>query len=130
MVQILNVHLETSFNNLGYVNCTTLNSLMSGVCDCTCTFLMIYVWRWGMVGAALARIAVNSCRLIIWCILLCYYELAQVICIVRAANEPLFTILEFRVFWNLGFPQLLTYFAGWLVFELQVMGIANIQGIS
>jgi len=61
---------------------------------------------------------------------MCHFKLARVICIARTESEPLCTKVEFREFCKLGIPQVLTCFAGWLIFELQVMGIANIPGIT
>lgn len=133
MVQLVNSHMESAFNNLGYAKCSTLNSFLTGLgVDCTSTFLFIYLWRWDMVGAALSRLLVNCFRLTVWFTLTYYYKLAHDIFIVSDAGvrEPLFSMTEFREFGRLGIPQVFTYFAGWLVFEFQLMGIANIKGIT
>jgi len=131
ILMVLEFHVENIFINLGYAKCATFNSLVTGLgVDVTCTYLMIYKYSLGVKGAAFANIAVKSARLLVWLSLMLYFKLSHVICIGDNKEEPLLSWKEFKVFWKLAVPTLLSYFSGWFIFELQIMMLANIRGIS
>jgi Na+-driven multidrug efflux pump len=44
-------------------------------------------------------------------------------------NDPFFSWVEFQVFWNTVLPTLMTFFTGWLIFELQIICLGHIAGI-
>jgi hypothetical protein len=105
-----------------------LNSLLTGLgVDVVCTYLFIYRWQMGVSGAAFAQIAVKGSRLVIWLCLALHFGLVGAICVVRTA-EPLISGAEIAIFARLALPSVVTNFAGWFVFELQVLGMANIAG--
>ena len=45
-------------------------------------------------------------------------------------QDPLFSWAEFYLFWRTVIPTILTYFTGWLIFELQIICLAHIANIS
>ena len=80
LLLLFEIHLESSFINLGYAKCATFNSFVTGMgVDLVCTWFFIYKFGWGMRGAALAQIVVKSSRVVIWFVLLWYYQLAPTI---------------------------------------------------
>lgn len=132
VLTILDANLEAIFINLGYAKCSTLNSLISGIgVNVACTYFFIFQWSWGVQGAALAQMTTRFCRIVIWTTMALYYGLFRDLCGVRCCRgERLLTRRECWVFASLGWPQFISNLCGWLVFELQVMAIANIHGIS
>jgi len=127
---ILEVHLESIFINLGYARCATFNSLITGIgIDVICTYFFIYKLGLGMTGAAYAQIVVKSSRNIVWLSLSLYYGIFSTIFIVTK-KEVLFSSKEVTVFFKLALPSILGNFSGWLIYEIQIMAIANIHGIS
>jgi len=124
------LHIENIFINLGYARCATFNSLICGVgVDVICTYFFIYKLDLGMTGAAYAQIVVKASRNIVWFVLILYYGLFSTIFKVTK-REVLLSSKEVKVFFKLGVPSILSNFFGWLIFELQIMAIANINGIS
>jgi len=131
ILNIFNQHLQVVLNNLGYVKSTMLNSLVMGFfLDSSCNYLFVLKWGWGMEGAALARIVVQLCRLILFLVTVGWFGLYRAMCVVSDMAEPLLNKTEFREFVKMGQPQLLANWCSWLVFELQLMAMANISGIT
>jgi len=131
MISLLNSHLEMAFIILGYAKCATLNSFITGLgVDMTCTYCFIFLWGWGIEGAAFGRIAVQLCRFLIWLALMYFFRLFRKICVVTPGGESFLPKIEVRMFVDLAIPMVLRNFAGWFIFELQLMGMANIRGIS
>ena len=126
----LDCHIETIMVNLGYTRCAAFNSGLSGLgIDVVGTYFLIYKWKMGTEGAALAQIAVKSSRLLVWFGLILYYGLFDTICVgVSKKKDPIFSWKEFKIFINLSLPAILSNFSGWFIFELQIMCLANIQG--
>merc|ERR1719233_1647069 len=58
-----------------------------------------------------------------------YYGLFSKI-FVTSKKEVLLSSKEVKVFLKLALPSILSNLSGWLIFELQIMAIANIKGIS
>merc|ERR1719253_1839201 len=83
-----------------------------------------------MHGAATARILVNLFRLSAYLGVICFFGLSRSIFIASEGSEPLFSKGEFKEYMRMGIPSLLTYWSGWLIFELQILAITNIEGIS
>lgn len=124
-------HLESCFINLGFAKCATFNSFLTGLgVDVVCTYLFILTWQWGVFGAAMAQITVQASRLLVWLALLLYFGLFRKCCVAPPGAEPVFVWPECVLFGKLAVPQMLSFFAGWLVFEFQVIAMANIEGIS
>jgi hypothetical protein len=108
--------------------------------DVVGTYFFIYKWGMGTEGAALAQIAVKSCRLLVWLGLIFYYGLFDTICVQKKSKskskegvgvgvyESIFSWKEFTLFITLSLPAILSNFSGWFIFELQIMCLANIQG--
>eukprot|EP00928_Gymnodinium_smaydae_P088252 TRINITY_DN72360_c0_g1_i1.p1 TRINITY_DN72360_c0_g1~~TRINITY_DN72360_c0_g1_i1.p1 ORF type:complete len:567 (+),score=13.35 TRINITY_DN72360_c0_g1_i1:39-1739(+) len=131
MANTFGSHLESVFVSMGYARCAMFNSLLTGLgLDVTCSYLFIYRWQWGVEGAAFAQMAVRLGRLLIWIACMFYFGLTRTIIIPPQNHEPLLSKTETKIFLNLAIPQLLSNFAGWFVFELQVMGLANIENIT
>ena len=80
LLLLLEIHLENAFVNLGYAKCATFNSFVTGMgVDLVCTYFFIYKYAMGMRGAALAQIVVKTSRVVIWFVLMWYYELGPTI---------------------------------------------------
>jgi len=130
LLLISDIHFETIFINLGYARCTTLNSLITGIgIDVICTWFFIYKLDLGMKGAGFSQIVVKTSRNIVWLLLVLWYGIFSTI-FIATKREVLVNSREIAVFLKLSVPSILSNFAGWLIFELQIMAIANIRGIS
>jgi Na+-driven multidrug efflux pump len=130
LLLILETHLETIFINLGYARCATFNSLITGVgIDTICTYFLIYKLDLGTTGAACAQIVVKASRNIVWLVLILYYGLFSTI-FITTKRQVLLSRKEVIVFFKLAVPSILNNFSGWLIYELQIMALANINGIS
>jgi len=126
----LEIHLENIFINLGYARSATFNSLVTGIgIDVICTYFFIYKLDLGMTGAGYAQIVVKSSRNIVWFSLMLYYGIFSTI-FIPTQREVLLSSKETAVFFKMAVPSILGNFSGWLIFELQIMAIANIRGIS
>eukprot|EP00928_Gymnodinium_smaydae_P029431 TRINITY_DN22170_c0_g1_i1.p1 TRINITY_DN22170_c0_g1~~TRINITY_DN22170_c0_g1_i1.p1 ORF type:complete len:520 (+),score=59.05 TRINITY_DN22170_c0_g1_i1:45-1562(+) len=124
-------HLDCLFVNMGYAKCTTFNSFLTGLgIDVACTYLLILKWQWGVFGSALAQIIVQASRIIVWLGILLYFNLQKKCFVAPLGAERIFTKAECVLFIKLAIPQMLGFFAGWLIFEFQLMAMTNIQGIS
>ena len=44
--------------------------------------------------------------------------------------DPFFSWIELKLFWDTFAPTLATYFTGWLIFELQIICLGHIAGIT
>ena len=132
MLSLLEMHFETIMVNLGYVKCATFNSFLTGLgVDVLCSFTLVYYYDLGTAGAALTQVVVRLTRLLVWFFLMAYYDLASVIWTNESAtNEPVLSWMEIRMFFALGLPQIANNFSGWFVFELQLMLLARISGIT
>eukprot|EP00401_Gymnodinium_catenatum_P017041 CAMPEP_0117568914 /NCGR_PEP_ID=MMETSP0784-20121206/58388_1 /TAXON_ID=39447 /ORGANISM="" /LENGTH=505 /DNA_ID=CAMNT_0005366871 /DNA_START=13 /DNA_END=1530 /DNA_ORIENTATION=- len=124
-------HLESVFINLGFAKSSAFNSFVTGLgVDVACTYVFILTWQWGVFGAAMAQITVQASRLLVWLALLLYFKLSRKCCVAPAGAEPLVTKAEVALFFKLAVPQMLSFFAGWLIFEFQLMAMTNIDSIS
>jgi len=130
LLLILEIHLENIFINLGYARCATFNSFVTGVgIDVICTYFFIYKLGMGMTGAGYAQIVVKASRNIVWFSLMLYYGNFSTI-FIPTRREVLLNAEELAIFLKMAVPSILGNFSGWLIFELQIMAIANIHGIS
>eukprot|EP00930_Biecheleria_cincta_P079024 TRINITY_DN6668_c0_g1_i2.p1 TRINITY_DN6668_c0_g1~~TRINITY_DN6668_c0_g1_i2.p1 ORF type:complete len:523 (+),score=56.01 TRINITY_DN6668_c0_g1_i2:32-1570(+) len=131
IVNIFNSHFEVALNNMGWVKYTMWTSLVTGLgINGLCTSVFILKFGWGIYGAALARIVVQLSRL---CAYLLLMKKAGLIYIFRTSNvarEQILTRRESWEFTGMAIPSLLSSLAGWLIFELQILAITNIRGIS
>ena len=126
---MLEAHIENIFINLGYTKSAALNSFVTGLgVDVVSTYFLIYRMNLGTKGAALAQIVVKSARIFVWICLGLRFRLGKYF--FGKFNEKLFDRDELKQFFGLAIPRILTFFTGWLVFELQIMALANIQGIT
>ncbi|CAE8681841.1 unnamed protein product [Polarella glacialis] len=131
IMTILDGNIESAFVNLGYARSATLNSFVCGIgIDIGGTFLLIYKWDMGVEGAALAQLGVGVARVTVWGALAVYYGLVRKLFVAPAGSEKLFPPKEVKVFLSLAAPQILSNFAGWAIFEFQLMALANIAGIT
>jgi len=126
----IEMHFECIFINLGYARCAAFNSFITGVgIDVICTYFFIYKFELGMWGAGCAQIIVKGSRIAVWLVLMLYYGLFSTIFVV-SKREVLLSSKEVMVFLKLAVPSIASNLTGWLIFELQLMAIANIGGIS
>lgn len=129
LLLIWDLHLEIVFINLGYTRCAAFNSLVTGLgVDVVSTYLFIYHWDMGMRGVAIAQIIVRASRVLVWVLLMLWFGLTRAF-FVHTSTEPLVTCKELVVFASLSAPSVVNNFAGWFVFELQVLCLANIKDI-
>jgi Na+-driven multidrug efflux pump len=126
---MLEAHIENVFINLGYTKSAAFNSFLTGLgVDVVSTYLLIFRMNLGTKGAAFAQIVVKSARILVWIGLGVRFRLGKYF--FGKSNEKVFDRDEVKEYFALGIPRILTFFTGWLVFELQIMALANIQGIS
>lgn len=130
LLLILEIHLECIFINLGYARCATFNSLITGIgIDVIFTYFFMYKLDLGIRGAAFAQIVVKISRNTVWLVLTLYYGLFSTIFVV-SKSEVLLSSKELMVFFKLAAPSMMINFSGWMIYELQILLIANIHGIS
>jgi len=132
MLGLLEMHLECIFVNLGYARCATFNSFCSGLgVDVLCSYTLVYYLDLGTAGAALTQLVVRLTRLLVWLAFATYYDLSAAIWRTESiTNEPILSWPEIRMFFSLGLPQIASNFSGWFVFELQLMLLARVSGIT
>ena len=131
LLNLFNSHLECIFLNFGYAKYATLISFASGmVVHMSCTYLFILKWNMGIEGAALAQIAVQCTRTSCWIFLLLHFRLFGSVCVAPSGAECLFNQTESQIYASLAIPQLFSSLAGWFIFELQMIAMANISGIN
>jgi Na+-driven multidrug efflux pump len=130
VLNIFGSHLEQVFIALGYAKCATFNSLVAGLgVDVVGSYFLIFKYSYGVKGAAWTSILVKLARVLIWLFLACYFKLWGTI-FGRGSGEKLLSWTEFKIFIRIGLPSILQRLAGWLIFELQIMALANIRGIT
>jgi len=129
-LNIVEYHMSFVYINIGYASVQTFNSMITGPgVDVLFSYLLIYRWDMGVEGAALTNIIVTCSRLLIWSITTPYYGLTRAI-FIPETWEPIFQWEEVKLFLALGWPQITNNLLGWFIYELQMVGIANISGIS
>jgi Na+-driven multidrug efflux pump len=73
---MMECHLEITFINLGYEKCAAFNSVLTGLgVDVACTYFFVYKWEWGIEGVALAQMVVKGSRILVWIVLMYYFNL-------------------------------------------------------
>ena len=154
-LMMIDIHAEIIFVNLGFVRCAALNSLVTGCgIDILCTYIFVFRFQWGMTGIALSQCIVKASRLLVWFVLAWWFRLGHYFCgscarlslrsqqnpvnsagslafslLGPAKEDPLFSWSEFRVYLECACCQLcLHFFTGWLIFELQIICLAHIDG--
>jgi len=150
ITSILNIfdgHIGALIVQNGYARSATVVSFAAGTIQMICSYLFLYRWAWGMVGAALAQIVVRLVRIslqgfVVWNVglwrQLVIKELplsaadgrAEVAEGVEGSREPFLSWQEVEDFISKVGWSMLSNLAGWFVFELQMMILANIAGIS
>ena len=127
---LIELHLQTVFVSLGFAKSAVMNSVISCVVDMGCAYLFIYKLELGVRGAVYTQIVVKSCRIATWLVLGLSFKLAdQLKPICGEQAEKLFDVSEVRLFAHQALPKILFFFAGWIVFELQLVLLANISQI-
>lgn len=130
---LLEIHVEAVFINLNYAWWSTANSLISGLAvDCVCSYFFIYRFDWGVQGAAYTQILVKLARLAIWLVLACRYGLLHFFVAPSSSSgkesEPVFADLV--VYRDLTVSGLASNLSGWFIYEIQLVAVANVHGIS
>lgn len=137
--QICNMHMEALVTNLEYAKSTTVVSFLGGGLQVLCSYTFIYRLGWGMVGNAIGGILVEFGRSTVFITLILAFGLlrklrrAEGTVISEGADsapEPLVSWKDFLEFLSLTGPQFLSNLGGWVVFEFQMLALANIRGIS
>eukprot|EP00927_Polykrikos_kofoidii_P022491 TRINITY_DN20967_c0_g1_i1.p1 TRINITY_DN20967_c0_g1~~TRINITY_DN20967_c0_g1_i1.p1 ORF type:complete len:502 (+),score=57.91 TRINITY_DN20967_c0_g1_i1:85-1590(+) len=124
-------HFESTIINLGFAKCAALNSFITGlVIDVACTYTFVFLLEWGVHGAALAQIVVQISRLFVWVIMLLFCGIFRKCIIPPRDSERLLPTKEIRIFVELAIPQILSFFAGWAIFEFQMIAVTNIRYIE
>lgn len=133
-VQVVANHLNTLMVNLGFMRVTTFNSLVTGLgVDVGLTFLLVLHLDLGVVGAALVQISVQTTIVIVWLVAAaCNGMLGTIFVPPRGsgATDPLLTRREVRVYLGQALPNWGIYLSSWGIFELQLILLTNIRGIS
>lgn len=166
---LVDIHIETVFMNLGFAKSCSINSVLTGLgVDVAVTYMLVYRWRWGVRGMALAQLTVRLSRIIVFGLLIGWNGLGRVFLgkaafrrttdapdTGRAADAPapplssafeggddeaavppnttkrpherLCDRKEAKIFVSLGAPGIGSNLSGWLIFELQILALANIH---
>eukprot|EP00939_MAST-03C_sp_MAST-3C-sp1_P005287 g5287.t1 len=128
---MVEAHIEVIFVNLGYAKCAAFNSFVTGLgVDVLASYYFIYHRQMGTEGAAIAQIIVKTARVLVWIILLTYFRFWKYLTGTRRGALKLFDRSEIALYFSLGVPRVLSFFTGWLVFELQIIALANISHID
>ena len=132
LLMLVEIHVECMFVNLGFAKCAAFNALFTGLgVDILCSFTFVYYYDLGTFGAALTQIVVRIIRLLVWAVLMFWFELVPTMITNKSVTgEQIINRGEVQMFCKLGAPQLASNFAGWFVFELQLMILARISGIT
>lgn len=86
-----------------------------------------------MRGAAWTQVIVRSARVLLWLAMMVCNGLTRTFLIPSPGSwrsDPLLTRHELRVYLGQTVPQYLAILAGWLIFELQLVLLTNIQGVD
>lgn len=130
-----NMHLEAMLVNLRYVWSVSVISAVTGVVvQVGAAFLLISVLNLGAVGAVLAEAVVEATRLILLISCVLFFGLQRYFLVSaaegqRPAGEPLLGRHDVCEFFSMGVPSILRNFAGWFIFELQIVVLVNIKGL-
>eukprot|EP00940_MAST-03C_sp_MAST-3C-sp2_P003641 g3641.t1 len=129
---MIEAHFEVVFVNLGFAKCAAFNSFITGIgVDIAATYYFIFHRQMGTEGAAYAQIIVKTARICVWLALATYFRLWKYFTGSRGPSAlKMFDGKELVTFAKLGIPRVLSFFTGWLVFELQVVALTNISGID
>jgi len=131
---VLDNHLEGLFINLGYVKTAALNGFVCGIgVDVAFSFLLIYYWDMRMRGCALVQLTVRLVRVLFWLAQMAVSGLTRQMLVPprgSGATDPLLTRRELGLFLGQGMPQYGAMLAGWLIFELQLVLLTNIDGVT
>jgi len=136
VVNLVNMHLETTLNNFGYVKCTMGASIVAGLAvDMFLNYLFVLRLDLGIQGCAMARICVQVAVLMMYVSMLRCSDLHRSILPApqqesSSNDDGVFKGRELREYMNLGVNTMLSNLSGWLVFELQMLGVANIHNVS
>ena len=133
-LSLLDNHLESLFVNLMFVKTATANALLTGLgVDMVFTYLFIYKYNMGMRGAAWVQVLVRSVRVVLWLLMMVCSRLTHTMLIIRKGSgraDPLLTLSELRIYFGQNVPQYLAMLAGWLIFELQLVLLTNVKGVT
>lgn len=136
MCQICGMHMETLVTNWGYAKSTTVVSFSKGSLQVLCSYIFIYRLQWGMVGNALGGILVETGGILIYGIVILAFGLWRsrkrtdgVVASQDAENQPFLSCKDVREYFSLTAPSLFTNLGGWMVFEFQMLALANIRDI-
>lgn len=152
VLQVVDLHLYILCVNLGYANYSFLNSFLTGVgINTAFAILLIYHLNWGAAGAAITSNLVYLGRVIFFiCLLAAKGRLSETVLASKKAatdasssshqqqqqavtvnvTEPLLTWRELRVYFGLVVPMYLSCIAGWGIYEMQMIVLTNIKGIT
>ena len=125
--------MEQTFIGLGFSNCDAFIGFVSGLgLDVGLCYYLVYVKGLGVEGLAIKEIIVKFCRLLLWLALMCVFGLRKTLFVPsRAARlEPLFSCGEVRIFFSQVAPKYVQSLSSWLIFELQLLALSSIRGIS
>jgi len=129
LLLLLEIHVSGVFVNLNYAWCATMNGVVSGLgVDCVCSYYFIFVYDWGVAGVAYTQIVVKLTRLGVWAILACWYGLTPAFLGTPGSSEPIFA--DLLVYRHLTASSLASNFSGWFIYELQLVALANVEGIT
>ena len=71
----------------------------------------------------------RASRLLVWAGLAAWFRLFHPFFLPRT-REPLLCRKEVREFVRLAAPSIASNFSGWLIFELQIIALTNVHGVS
>lgn len=138
MCQICAMHMEALVTNLGYAKSTTVVAFTGGSLNVLFSYVFIYRLGWGMVGNAVGGIFVELSRIVVLSIVIFASDIWRQMSrtdgpdasrTAESVREPLVSREDCKEFFSLVGPQLGTNLAGWVVFEFQMLALANIRGI-
>lgn len=137
LLSICGMHMECLVVNLGYAKVSTVVALCSGGLQVLSSYTFLYRLEWGMPGNAIGGIMVELGRCVIFLTVIFIFGLWKkrprtdgVVVIPHEEPEPVLAWKDLQEFLSFCGPQFLSNLAGWVVFEFQMLALANIKDIS
>jgi len=126
---IIVMHFVTLFSSLKYNITLACVAFIGGVCiDMLCSYFFVYKLEWGIRGVAWAQMSVVISQFLVGLAVAKCLGLWDLFFVCN--SESIFNWEEFRIFFRLSIPKILQNFGSWFVFELQIIFVTHIHGIS
>jgi len=128
---IIEANFQIVFQNLLWNNLDAFVSFATGLClDVFCSWFFILHLDLGIYGVIWTQICVKGSRVLSWLLALYPTKVNEVVLYSSTTSkEPVFNWEEIKIYLGLAIPNILNCFSGWLIFEVQILVLANINGV-